>query len=51
MNGKKKCELLRSICKHIAELNGIAYTPTECQITTGFVSQQTAQQMLILVNR
>ena len=30
MNGKKKCELLRSIRKHIAELNGIAYTPTEC---------------------
>ena len=30
MKGKDKCELLRSIRQSIAELNGIQYSPKEC---------------------
>lgn len=30
MNGKDKCEFLKSIRKRIAEMNGIEYEPTPC---------------------
>lgn len=50
MNGIKKCQPLQSIRKHITELIGIEYTPTKGQITTGFVCQQTTQQVSILVS-
>lgn len=30
MNGKDKCKLLRAIRQSVAELNGIQYSPKEC---------------------
>ena len=30
MNGKDKCELLRAIRQSVADLNGIRYSPKEC---------------------
>ena len=31
MNGKEKCEFLRNIRKNMAEANGIAYEPFNCE--------------------